>query len=94
MAELGADPIFIGTLIVMGLSLILMVVIPVLPGQFIIWLAALVFGLIVGWAKLGWTTFILLTTLMLLAAIIDEIAGWAGAKTGGASWQGIAIGLG
>lgn len=30
---------------------------------------------------------------LLIAAVIDELAGWVGAKTGGASWPGITIGL-
>ena len=93
MAQVAADPALWITLIVMGLSLILMIVIPILPGQFIIWLAALSFGLVAGWPRLGWGTFLLLTGLMLIAALIDEIAGWLGAKTGGASWPGIAIGF-
>jgi uncharacterized protein YqgC (DUF456 family) len=83
----------IWTLIAMGISLVFMVIIPILPGQFLIWLEALIFGLLVGWEYLGWGTFTTLTVLMMLAALIDFIAGWWGAKRGGASWPGIVTGL-
>jgi hypothetical protein len=39
ITEITADPLLWVTLLVMGLSLVLMVVIPIVPGQFIIWLA-------------------------------------------------------
>jgi len=90
--------VFAGTLysvvlVVMVVSLVLMVVIPVLPGQFLIWLAALGYGLLAGWEKLGWLLFLLLTAGMLAAAVIDLIAGWMGAKRGGASTRAIVMGF-
>ena len=93
MSHLSSDPYLIGAFVVMGLSLIAMLAIPILPGQFIIWLTALVYGLIAGWSVLGWGTCILLTVLMLIAGLIDEVAGWLGAKGGGASWTAIAVGF-
>lgn len=80
-------------LVAMGVSLILMVVIPVLPGQVIIWLAALLYGVATGWETFSVGAFIWLSLIMLAATIIDAIAGWIGAKKGGASWLGITIGL-
>lgn len=93
MIDAANTPLFTGTLIAMGVSLILMVVIPVLPGQFLIWLAALIYGLLTGWETLSGGAFFVLTALMVLAAGIDLVAGWMGAKRGGASWPAIAVGL-
>jgi uncharacterized protein YqgC (DUF456 family) len=93
MLDFANSLLITATLIAMGLSLILMIVIPVLPGQFLIWLAAVVFGWLAGWEVLGWTTFAILTALMLIGAGIDWVAGWVGARKGGASWPAIAIGL-
>jgi uncharacterized protein YqgC (DUF456 family) len=80
-------------LIAMGISLVFMIIIPILPGQFLIWLEALIFGILGGWEVMGGGTFAILTVLMILAAIIDGVAGWWGARRGGASWQAIVAGL-
>ena len=88
-----ADVLYATTLLVMGISLILMVVIPVLPGQFLIWLAALGYGLLAGWERLGWLLFLLLTVGMLAAAVFDLVAGWMGARRGGASTRAIVAGF-
>jgi len=93
MDHILSDPLLLGAFIVMGLSLLAMLAIPILPGQFIVWLIALVYALIAGWPVLGWGTFIVLTILMLLAGLVDELAGWLGAKGGGASWKAIAAGF-
>jgi uncharacterized protein YqgC (DUF456 family) len=42
---------------------------------------------------LGWVLFALLTLLMLLGTVIDNILMGAGAKQSGASWLGIGIAL-
>jgi uncharacterized protein YqgC (DUF456 family) len=52
----------------------------------------LVYGVVVGWERLGWPVFLLLTILTLGAMIVDQIAGWWGAKRGGASFKGIVAG--
>jgi uncharacterized protein YqgC (DUF456 family) len=93
MSHILSDPFLTGAFIVMGLSLIAMLAVPILPGQFIIWLAALIYGLIAGWPVLGWGTFIILTVLMLIAGLTDEVARWVGARGGGASWTAIAAGF-
>ena len=73
MIDLAEIPLLTATLLAMGLSLILMLVIPVLPGQFLIWLAALVFGWLTEWALLSMGIFSLLTVLMILATAIDLV---------------------
>lgn len=80
------------TLLAMGVCLAAMIFVPVLPGQFGIWLAAVLYGLAVGWETLGWPVFIILTLITLLAMVVDQIAGWWGAKRGGASWKGVVTG--
>lgn len=93
MNEILANPILTVTFIVMGLTLIAMLAIPIVPGQVIIWLAALIFAFLAGWDTLGWGTFILLTVLMVTAGLTNEVGRWFGAKGGGASWSAILIGL-
>ena len=80
-------------LVAMGITVVFMIIIPILPGQFLIWLEALIFGLLGGWAVMGGGTFAILTVLMILAAIIDGVAGWWGARRGGASGRAIVVGL-
>ncbi len=65
---------------------------PPLPGTVIIWAAAVFYGLLLDWAKLGWFTFIVLTFLMVLGLVIDFLAGHFGARAGGASWSAIIVG--
>jgi len=79
------------TMFVMMVGLIF-TIIPPLPGTVIIWGAAIGYGLVSGWEKLGWTTFGLLTFLMLVGVIADALAGQFGAKMGGASCLAVAIG--
>ncbi len=67
-------------------------VIPPIPGTVIIWAAATVYGLVLGWEKLGWITFGLLTLFMIVGVVADILAGQFGAKMGGASCLAIAIG--
>ncbi|MEM7033181.1 MAG: DUF456 domain-containing protein [Chloroflexota bacterium] len=91
--DFATGTLFTMALIAMGVGLILTIVVPVLPGQFIIWLAALVYGILTGWETFGLGAFIWLSVIMLAATIIDGIAGWIGAKKGGASWIGVTVGL-
>lgn len=67
-------------------------VIPPLPGTVIIWGAAIMYGLALGWEELGWITFGLLTLLMIVGVVADFLAGQFGAKMGGASCLAIVVG--
>jgi len=72
------------------------VIVPVLPDVWLIWLAALGYGLLQqplfdGW--IGGTAMVLLTGLTLLGVIADLGLSHAGAAQGGASWQAIAASL-
>lgn len=79
------------TLFVMMVGLIF-TIIPPLPGTVIIWAAAVMYGLLLGWEKLGWIAFGLLTFFMLVGIVADMLAGQFGAKMGGASCLAVAIG--
>jgi uncharacterized protein YqgC (DUF456 family) len=80
------------TLFVMLLGLLVNFLPIFIPGTLIIWGAAIGYGLALGWEKLGWVTFSLITFFMLLGMIADAIAGHMGAKMGGASWLAVLVG--
>jgi hypothetical protein len=67
-------------------------VVPPVPGTVIIWGAAILYGLILGWERIGWWVFSVLTVLMLVGMVIDVVAGHFGARMGGASCLAIAVG--
>jgi uncharacterized protein len=70
-----------------------LIVVPILPGLVIIWVAALVFGLIHGFGVLGWIMFILITLLMLAGSILDNVLMGASAHKKGAPWWVILLSM-
>ncbi len=68
-------------------------VIPIFPGIVIIWLAALVFGIINGFGTLGVWMFVLISLLMLVGVVIDNVMMSLGARQGGAAWSSILLGV-
>ena len=64
---------------------------PILPGLVIIWLAGLFYGVASGFTTAGWILFGLMTVLMLVGSVIDNVIMGSTARQKGASW--IAIGL-
>ncbi|MFZ6018615.1 MAG: DUF456 domain-containing protein [Chloroflexota bacterium] len=67
--------------------------IPLLPGLWIQWAAALVFGLVRGFDLTGGILFGIITILVIIGGIIDNVAMGASAKTSGASWLSIGAAL-
>jgi uncharacterized protein YqgC (DUF456 family) len=67
--------------------------IPLLPGLWIQWAAALVFGLVRGFDLTGGILFAIITILVIIGGIIDNVAMGASAKTSGASWLSIGAAL-
>ena len=66
-------------------------VIPIFPGNVVIWLAALAYGFSVDFV--GWGYLAAITVIMLVAVVADNIAmGWGAAK-GGAAWWSIALSI-
>ena len=84
------------TLFVMLVGLLGLIV-PVFPGIVVIWLAALGYGILSGFAGWGIWLFILITLFMIAGTLVDNVLVSAGAVQGGASmgsmWAGIAAGL-
>ncbi len=92
----ATDALLSITLAVMIISLVVMVILPVLPGQLGIWLAATIYFWIESRdaeIEFRWGLFLILTILVLIALVLDQIAGWWGARHGGASWSGLILGL-
>ena len=89
MSELGLT-LLAGLLMLVG---VVGVVAPVLPDAPLVWLAALGYGLLVGWGRLGPYLFALITVLGLAAAAAEIWGSSLGAKAGGASIWGVLAGL-
>jgi uncharacterized protein len=84
--EPWSDVLLFGiTLFAMLIGLFL-TLIPMVPGVVIIWLAALIYGIISGFNLFGVIMFIVITLLMIASVILDEVLMGAGARKGGASW--------
>lgn len=66
---------------------------PYFPGNVVIWVAALIFGLIFGFGQLGGVLFALITLLMLLALVSDNLLMGAKAREKGAAWSSIIMAL-
>ena len=68
-------------------------IIPIFPGNVVMWLAALVYGLVFGFGRLGGVTFAIITVLMLLAVAADNVLMGAKAREKGAAWGSIILAL-
>ena len=69
-------------------------VIPVFPGNVVIWVAALIYGIAFGFGVKGMIIFIILTILTIIAALADNVLMGAKARDKGASWLSIFMALG
>jgi uncharacterized protein YqgC (DUF456 family) len=74
----------------MGLALL---IIPIFPGITVIWLAALLYGIVTGFDTLGIVMFVLITLGMIAGISADNVLMGAGARRGGASWLTIGVAL-
>jgi uncharacterized protein YqgC (DUF456 family) len=85
------------TLQVVVLSVMLVgllgLIFPILPGLTIIWVAALVYGLVTGFTWGTGALFAGMTVIMLFGNVIDNIIMGASARKQGASWIAIGIAL-
>lgn len=68
-------------------------IIPIFPGNVVMWLAALVYGLIFGFGRLGGIMFAIITLLMLVAVAADNVLMGAKAREKGADWGSIILAL-
>ena len=82
--------------ILVGLTMLvgwLGLLIVVIPGLTIIWSAGLVYGLVSGFDTGGWIIFAVMTILMIVGNLIDNVLIGASAKQKGASWWSIGAAL-
>jgi len=68
-------------------------VIPVVPGLVIIWVAALGYGIAADFGTLGWIMFAIISLLMVAGSVIDNVLMGTKARQSGASWVSIAAAL-
>lgn len=68
-------------------------IIPIFPGNVVMWLAALVYGLVFGFGRLGSILFGVITVLMLIAVVADNFLMGAKAREKGADWGSIILAL-
>jgi len=68
-------------------------IIPVVPGLVIIWVAALGYGIAASFGTLGWIMFAIISLLMVAGSVIDNVLMGTQARQSGASWVSIAAAL-
>src|SRR3990172_1501820 len=68
-------------------------IIPIFPGNVVMWLAALVYGLVFGFGRLGGIIFAIITLLMFAAVLADNFLMGAKAREKGAAWSSIILAL-
>lgn len=90
-------PVFLEALL-FGLTVAFMliglvgIIIPVLPGIVLVWLAVLVYAVIEGFEAVGWITFTVITLITLIAGTADIWLSFLGAKSTGASRRSLLLG--
>ncbi len=84
-------------LVIEGIALTAMLVgllvVPILPGLVIIWVAALGYGIAAGFGVLGWVMFALITVFMIFGSVIDNVLMGTRAHKEGAPWWVILVAL-
>jgi uncharacterized protein len=90
--EVGQFALNLVLLAVMLFGLISLVM-PIMPGLAIIWVAVLVYGLINGFTWISGILFAVITILMLAGGVVDNLFMGAGARMSGASWLSIGVAL-
>jgi len=91
-------PIWLETTITILIALTMLfglfgLVVPIFPGNVIMWIAALIYGLVFGFDTLGGVMFSIITMLMLIAAAADNFLMGAKAREKGADWGSIILAL-
>ncbi|MCB2179738.1 DUF456 domain-containing protein [bacterium] len=79
-------------LVLMSMGLIGLIV-PIFPGNVVIWGATLVYGLVAGFGSRGWWFFVPISLITLAAVSVDNLLMGAKAKQAGASWVSIGVTL-
>lgn len=66
-------------------------IIPIFPGGVVIWLAALIYGIVFGISGWGWVFFILITLMMIAGIVSDDLLMATSARRHGANWGSLAL---
>ncbi|MEN6434922.1 MAG: DUF456 domain-containing protein [Anaerolineaceae bacterium] len=83
-----AFPALILLSMLLGLFSLLLVVV---PGLTIIWVSALVYGIVEGFGTWGWVIFAVMTIQMVIGSISDNFLMGINARSTGASWLAIGV---
>lgn len=68
-------------------------IIPLFPGVLVMWVAALIYGITVGFNTLGIILFVLITIVAIAASLVDNVLTGAGAVKSGAVWWTSLLGM-
>lgn len=68
-------------------------IVPLYPGLVIMWLAALGYGILSGFSTLGIVLFVIITLLMVVGSVGDNLLVGATTRKGGVPWKTIIIAL-
>ena len=86
----GAFPWIIGGVMLTGLA---MLALPILPGLWVMWIAALVYAIVTGFGTTAIIFMVIITLLTITGGLMDNILMGANARVSGASWLSIAVAL-
>lgn len=78
----------IAVVMLVGLASLMLLII---PGLTVIWLAALVYGILTGFTLSSGILFAIMTALMLIGNVTDQLMMGAKAKQSGASWTSVVL---
>jgi uncharacterized protein YqgC (DUF456 family) len=98
LKENPAVPLWLETALTIFILLTLLfglfgLIIPIFPGNVVMWFATLIYGLVFGFGRLGGVIFAIITLLMLVAVFSDNFLMGAKAREKGASWGSIILAL-
>ncbi len=93
LASLAVTVAQVARIVALVIMLMGLMVVPILPGLVIIWVAALGYGLAAGFSTLGWIMFAVITVLMIVGSIVDNILMGTQAHKEGAPWWVILVAL-
>lgn len=71
-------------------------VIPIFPGLVVMWIAALIYGIVTGFEAagwVGWVIFVLISLLTIFGGVIDNVLMAAKAREKQAAWTSILLGF-
>jgi uncharacterized protein YqgC (DUF456 family) len=89
--SIETDSILAGIALVVMLFGLFGLIIPILPGLVIIWVAALGYGIFAGFDTLGWIMFAVITALMIIGELAEHVLMGTQVHKEGAPWWVVLI---